>query len=124
MIGMLIHAYLCTHRAKPTNLLENAFRTVKPREETLAIRDAMNILLNKGVPKLLVDEGEALHRVFDIKANIHPHCLYKQKTGYSLDYRASIDGKSDVLKFYRMIGFACKQKNESLEKYLKEVRWL
>jgi hypothetical protein len=86
MIGMLIHAYLCTHRAKPTNRLENAFRIVKPREETLAIRDAMNILLNKGVPKLLVDEGEALRRVFDIKANIHLYCLYKQKTGYSLTF--------------------------------------
>jgi DNA-binding Xre family transcriptional regulator len=92
--------------------------------DTCFSKQLLHILTNKGVPKLLLEESNLL-KEFNIENKIFINSLTKTKKGhYSIKSSLLIQRKRDIINFYEKINFLTKEKQEKLEKYLKECGWL
>lgn len=78
-------------------------------------------IIRASVPKLLIDESEMLKEDFNILNKIYISNINKTGRGYyTLSCAMVIRRKSDVIKFYKNIGFIMKRKQERLGQWLIE----
>lgn len=104
--------------------------------KTMSLRRAINLAKSQGFyspeiaktfekpPQLLSQEKELLDSL-NIRANLSPATFSKNHSGsYSFSYALSIQGRANVTKFYKKVGFSLCRKQEKLRIFLEKRRWI